>query len=299
MKIVIIGFGSIGRRHAMVLKKNFKSCKLFICTKQKIKKHKCFKDLAQIKLIKPDYVIIASETHKHLGQLKFLEKNFSKLKILVEKPLFKEFTNLKIKKNSVFVGYNLRFHPFIVDLLNVLKRNEILDAQFITNSFLPEWRKNIPYKNNYAAHQSKGGGVILDLSHDLDLIHFFFKNIKIKFVSFGKKSKLNLQTEDNLKFFATSNKTQISLDLKYYSRNKLRLILIDGHKFSIKVDLVKNTYIITNRSNRKIIKKNYDTNFSYLQMHKAIIFEKNSKFLCSYSEGLKVLQTIKKIKLKK
>ena len=102
-----------------------------------------------------------------------------------------------------------------------------------------------------------------------------------------------------MKFFATSNKTQISLDLKYYSRNKLRLILIDGHKFSIKVDLVKNTYIITNRSNRKIIKKNYDTNFSYLQMHKAIIFEKNSKFLCSYSEGLKVLQTIKKIKLKK
>ena len=107
----------------MVLKKNFKSCKLFICTKQKIKGHKCFKDLAQIKLIQPDYVIIASETHKHLGQLKFLEKNFSKLKILVEKPLFKKFTNFKIKKNSVFVGYNLRFHPFIMDLLSVLKIN--------------------------------------------------------------------------------------------------------------------------------------------------------------------------------
>ena len=101
-----------------------------------------------------------------------------------------------------------------------------------------------------------------------------------------------------MKFFAKSNGTHISLDLKYYSRNKLRIILIDSYKFSIYVDLVKNTYCITNKFNSKKIKKNYHINYSYTQMHKAIIFGKNSKLLCSYADGLKVLKTIKKIKNK-
>ena len=38
---------------------------------------------------------------------------FSGKTILVEKPLFDKYYGLKITKNSVYVGYNLRFHPVI------------------------------------------------------------------------------------------------------------------------------------------------------------------------------------------
>ena len=65
MRIVIIGYGSIGRRHAEVISKNFKNVQLHICTKQILKKYKYFQKLSFIKNLKPDYVIIASETHKH------------------------------------------------------------------------------------------------------------------------------------------------------------------------------------------------------------------------------------------
>ena len=74
MNVIIVGYGSIGRRHAKIISKNFKFCNIHICTKQKISKFKSFKNLNQIKLLKPDYIIIASETHKHLDQLNFIEK---------------------------------------------------------------------------------------------------------------------------------------------------------------------------------------------------------------------------------
>ena len=88
MKVVIIGYGSIGRKHAKILSQNFKKIKIYIYTKQTIKNFNCFKDINEIKTINPQYIIIASETHRHYKQLKFLEKNFKKIKILIEKPLF-------------------------------------------------------------------------------------------------------------------------------------------------------------------------------------------------------------------
>ena len=297
MKIVIIGYGSIGRRHASILKENFKNCKIFLHTKQKVKKFRSFKDFKYIKFIKPDYVIIASETYKHLKQLTYLEENFKGIKILIEKPLFHQFNKFKVKNNKVYVGYNLRFHPLIIKLHKILKKNNIYDIQFITNSYLPNWRKNISYKNNYTASKSTGGGIILDLSHELDLIHLFFKNIKINYVSFGKKSNLKIHTEDYLRLFGKAKETQIALDLKYYSKNELRLILIDGSKFLILIDLKKNIFNFKKPKKKQIIQKNYNPNNTYIDMHKAIISNKNSKFLCSYNEGVNVLKTIQKIKL--
>ena len=299
MNIVIIGYGSIGRRHAEILKKFFKSSKIFIYSKQKIKKFPNFNNLNYLKIIKPQYVIIASETFKHEKQLKYLEKNFKGIKILVEKPVFHKYIKLKLKNNKVYVGYNLRFHPFIIKLHKILKKNKIYDIQFITNSYLPNWRKNISYQKNYTASKSKGGGIILDLSHELDLIHLFFKKIKINYVSFGKKSNLKINTEDYIKLFGKAKKTQITLDLKYYSKNELRLILVDGIKFSIFIDLKKNIFNFAASNKKQIIHKNYNSNKTFIDMHKAIISNKNSKFLCSYNEGMNVLKTIKKIKLRK
>ncbi len=298
MNVVIVGYGSIGRRHANIISKNFKFCNIQICTKQKISKFKSFKNLNQIKALKPDYIIIASETSKHLAQLKYLENNFNNVQILVEKPLFHKFKKLKIKKNNVYVGYNLRFHPFIQKLKKIVNKKEIYDAQFITNSFLPDWRKNISYKENYSAFKSKGGGIILDLSHEIDLAALIFKNLKIIFSVYGKKSNLKINTEDYLKTFAKSKKTQISFDLKYYSRNEIRIILIDAEKFSAFIDLKNNIFKIKKGNKTNQIKRNFSNDHTFYQMHKAIINGEGKKFLCSYGEALKVLEIIKNIKQK-
>ena len=295
-KVVIIGYGSAGKRHAKILRKYFKRFKIYIFTKQKIKNFETFNKLEDIKKIDPYYIIIASETIKHLNQLKFLEKNFKNKKILIEKPLFHELHNLINKRNNIYINYNLRFHPYIEKLQKIIKLKKVYDFKLITNSFLPDWRKNNNFKTNYAISRSKGGGVILDLSHELDLINNFFNKIKLTFVEYGKKSNLTKDTEDYLKLSAKVKNVSISLDLSYYSKNELRLILVDGDGFSIKIDLKKNIFIYN--KNNKIFKlnKNYSQDYTFLKTHLAIIYGQRKKQLCKFKDALNVLRIIKKIK---
>ncbi len=296
MKVVIIGYGSIGRKHAKILSRNFKNIEIYIYTKQIIKNFNYFKDINEIKTINPQYIVIASETHKHYKQLKFLEKSFKKIKILIEKPLFHKFFNFSVKNNEVYTAYNLRFHPLVIKLKKFLKNKDIYDVNLITNSYLPNWRKNISFKKNYAGFKSKGGGIILDLSHELDFLHSIFKNLNLKYVDFNKKSNLTHNTEDNLKLYARSNKTHISVDLKYYSKNEIRIFLIDGKNFSVLLDLKNNVLKIQEKRRKFLIKKTFSQEKTLLEMHKALINNKNKKFLCSFNQGKEVLKAIEKIK---
>ena len=38
------------------------------------------------------------------------------------------------------------------------------------SSFLPSWRKNIDYQSSVSAKKSLGGGVLLELSHEIDYL---------------------------------------------------------------------------------------------------------------------------------
>ena len=85
------------------------------------------------------------------------------------------------------------------------------------------------------------------------------------------------------------------MDISYYSKNEIRNIYIDSNKNSLLIDL-KNNII---KVNSKIIKKsqrNYNIEQTYLSLHKAIISNKNIKNVCSYKEGIKVLDLTDKIK---
>ena len=298
MIIVIFGYGSAGRRHANIIRKNFNNYKIYIYTKQKIKEYNYFSNLKTILTLKPDYVIIASENNKHFYQLQFLEKNFKGLKILVEKPLFDKFKKLNIRKNNVFVGYNLRFHPFIKNIYNLIKSNQTYDIQFITNTYLPNWRKT-NFKNNYAVSKRKGGGIILDLSHELDLAKILLGEFKILYKNYGKISKLTNDTEDHLKLIGRKRNTNLSIDLKYFSRNEVRIILVDCKNFSIFADL-KNSIFKVAYNNKTIVRKSKVSMYqTYLEMHKAVIMKKNFKHLCTYNEGVRLLKLINSIKIKK
>ena len=295
-KIVIIGYGSAGRRHARIINNNFKNIEINILTKQRVKKFRSFKNLNEIKKINPDYIIIASETIKHLNQLKYLEKNFKNKKILIEKPLFHKSNNLIFKRNNIFINYNLRFNPYIQKLKKFLDKKFIYDIKLITNSYLPNWRKNISYKKNYSVDKSKGGGVILDLSHDIDIIMSLFNKVSINYVSFGRKSNLTKNSEDFLYLNARSNKVNISLDINYYSRNELRLIFVDGRNFSLNLDLKNNIFKLCKNNKIYKITKKYSQDFTFLKTHEAIISGKNSKSLCKIEDGKKVLRFIEDIK---
>ena len=293
---LIIGYGSIGQRHASILKKKFKLKKIFILTKRRIKGFLVIKNILEIKKLNIDYIIISSPTSKHFKHLKFIEKNLKHKKILVEKPLFEKFRNLKIKKNKVFVGYNLRFHPLIKYVKKNFSNKKIIDIKILCNSYLPNWRKNINYTMSSSAHKSQGGGVILDLSHELDYVRWLFGEISLKFTEKGKFSKLSINTEDHLKLYGLAGKANLSLDLNYYSRIPKRIIFVNGENFTIFIDLIKNEAEIQNK-NVYFVKKlsNFNDNYTYIQQHKEILSNR-FKNVCSYTFAKDTMKLIDKIK---
>ena len=292
---LIIGYGSIGRRHARILKNKIKIKEITICTRQKINRFKTLRNLSDLKT-KPSYIVIASSTSEHFKQLKYIEKNFKSVPVLVEKPLFEKNKKFNIKNNKVFVGYNLRFHPIIKYLKKNIKRKEIIDIKVCSNSYLPDWRKNLSYEKSSSAHKKLGGGVILELSHELDLIRWLFGEITIKFIQKGKFSNLLINTEDLLKLYGKIGKSNLSIDLNYFSRIKKRNIVIDGKNFSIFADLINDKLEFRSKGSN-FIKKfyNFKVDDTYIQQHKAILFNEK-KIVCNYDFAKNTMKLIDKIK---
>ena len=252
-KVLIIGYGSIGVKHAKVLRKMGVK-QIYIYSKQKKIPFKKINNLSVIKNLNPDYVIIASNTSKHSKHLSYVEKKLKNKLILVEKPLFHNFKKIKIRNNKVFVGYNLRFHPALHLIKDKIKNKKIWYASAICGSYLPFWRKNRSYIYSNSSKKNLGGGVLLELSHELDYFLWLFKNFEVKY-SFNKKiSDLKIDTDDTLDLVGKNKKINyLNIKLNYFFRRPTRQIIIEGSSISIKADLIKNSISLIEKKKRKKI----------------------------------------------
>ena len=296
---LVIGYGSIGKKHAKILKSLREVDEVVILTSQQKIPFRKINRLNEIKRLNPFYITIASPTNKHYEQLKFLEKNFSKKKILVEKPLFEKMYNLKIKKNKVYTGYNLRFNPLIIFIKKILKKINVVFVSVYCGYHLPYWRKNIPYTKSYSASKIKGGGVISDLSHEIDYINFIFGKIKIINIIKKKISNLKISSEDFFFLNGTSKKSKIvQISLNYISKKKVRDIKIETNKFGLYGDIVNNKPQIVYKNKIEVKKWKDDKNFldTLKKQHLAIIKNKNKELLCNFDEGYKTLKFLNKLK---
>mgnify|MGYP003953853007 CR=1 FL=1 len=207
---LIVGFGSIGKRHAKILNKLKIFDKLYVITGQMLAKYlkKCNK-INEIKKINPDYIVIASETNKHFKHLKDINSRLNKKKILVEKPLYNKINTLNKINNNIFIGYNLRFHPVIQKVKKLIKEKKIYSIKSVCFSNLKHWRKNRNYSLTSSA-KKKSGGVILDLSHEFDFISWMIGKLSYLDSIKRKNSDLKIYTEDYLSLNAVIKKKNSS-----------------------------------------------------------------------------------------
>ncbi len=296
-KLLIIGYGSSGRRFANIAKKKFSGIEIFILSQQKKIRFKTIKKISDIKSVNPNFIIICSPTKLHFDQLKKINSLFRNRRILIEKPLFDKFKKINKINNKVFVGFNLRTLKIIKFVKSFIRKNKnkIYDVYFLNHSYLPNWRKNIDYQKSSSAKKKFGGGVILDCSHEIDLVRWMIGDVKIINVLKSKKSNLNIDTEDNCKIFAKNKRSSIIIDLNYYSFFKKRVIFINGYNFNLKADLL-NSRITILKKNKKIIKKfnKKDIQESYFKELKDLLMNKNQN-LTNYNSALLTQKLIQKI----
>jgi len=295
VKVLLIGYGSIGRRHEEVLLSFPEISTIDIVTRQTLPQKKIFKHLRDVENIgQYDYFVIASETHKHYEQLEYLENNLSNKLIFCEKPLFDTSKCLHVGKNNVFVGYVLRFHPLLQKLKQFLGNETVINVNVSCGSYLPTWRQNVDYRDSYSAKKEKGGGVLLDLSHEIDYVQWFFgKVIELKSYQLHI-SDLEIDSDDMVIFIGkTERGVLVNCSIDYISKITHRRMIVDTNDQSFELDFIQNRLIQKSRNGQEECYEcpTLQRNEMFEQMHRSILGDKQK--VCSFNEAQSVMDTIK------
>jgi len=293
---LVIGFGSIGRRHFKILSSILGKDNVVVLSSQEKLPVNSINSLDKIPQ-DINYVVIANETEKHLRYLDFIVSNTDIKTILVEKPLFEDSYEFDSKGRSIYVGYNLRFHPLVLKLRSEIINQNVQAVYCFCHSYLPDWRKERAIKESYSS-SSKGGGVVLDLSHEIDLLLWLFGCLEIDFVKIGNFSNLDIESEDSMLLSGhIENGSPVELSLSYFSAIERRQIHVVAQESTYIVDLVNNT--IHSRDNSSQVSEYrldpFDLNTTYVDQHNCIL-RHTADLNATLQDGLKVNSFIKKIK---
>ena len=252
MKILFIGLGSIGLRHARLLNKmtghelfalkregsNYSNVTEFPVT--------ILESWEDVIYNRPDVAFITNPTSIHISTALHCAQIGCKL--FVEKPLGHQVDGLDalcnyINSNRIvsYVAYNLRFHPVIEKLKEVMNNGTFLHMSVQCSSFLPSWRPGVDVKTSYSSHTNQGGGVVLDLSHEIDYTEYLLGTVNNIVGGFSRRSDLTVDSEDWADMLLSCKKGPASIHVNFFSQINQRTIVIDCKEFSIRADLINNT----------------------------------------------------------
>ncbi len=297
LSALVIGYGSIGKRHVEILDEMDAISRVSVLSSQTGLSYETITSLEEIPDLNPDYVVVASPTAQHYSQLEFLKENMGSKKILVEKPLFESINDFHIKYNQVYVGYNLRFHPLLQKIRETIDGRQLWNFQVFCGSYLPDWRLGRDYRKTSSAKKEAGGGVLLDLSHELDYVQWLAGPIEVEHVASEKMSGLEIETDDLLLLSGRlGGGARVHISLNYFTRQSIRQIVIDGDEISIRADLMDNTAsVYEDDSLLEFAWPELDCKDTYLAQHAAILNDDFSQ-VCTYEEGLETMRLIDSIK---
>ena len=278
-KILITSLGSIGRRHLKnvlslldkpivgLLRRNEKKDELIEGVDE------IFTSLEDTEIFDPDCVILASPASEHSKQFSFYQE--LNKPIFVEKPLgmnFLDVSNLKSdSKNFQLVGYILRFHSTlkkIKDLIDQKIFGNVLLAHIEVGQYLPDWRPDSDYSEGVSARKNLGGGVLLELSHEIDYCTWLFGFPDQLFCSSSKVSDLKIDVNDNaFIIFEYSDNKKISIHLDFLQRSPSMNIKIVFEKANLESNLIDRKIRITNSETDENIQHEFprDANEDYLR----------------------------------
>lgn len=238
MEAIIIGGGSIGKRHSKNLNNLGVSTRIVDIDE--------IQNLDNILSEGFDMGLVCTPNIYHIEHCIALAKH--NIPIFCEKPFYTSTEGLdKLlqvveEKNLItMVGCNLRFTP---EIQKISSKSKYISVYFGYD--LRKWRPNTDYSKSYSANKSLGGGILLDAVHELDYLYYKFGSVKdISYI----KSKLTDVTNDvedlvvgRIEF---DNGTIADFTLNYLSEEYQRYydILEDGVLKRVNLNLDNQMYV--------------------------------------------------------
>jgi predicted dehydrogenase len=288
VKALIVGFGSIGQRHARLLKPLVE--KIATVSSRTVAEHPQYVSLeTALQSFTPDLIIIASITAKHSENLSALKRLGFRGRVLVEKPLFIHASESGAPYPfPVYVSYQLRFDPVIVALRDALQGQTIYSSHGYVGKHLSQWRPGRDVRETYSAYSGQGGGAVRDLSHELDLAGHLFGPILEAHAVTARAGNVTADSEDAAAFvMRAKNCPVISLQMNYLDFVPQREWIVTTREASFKADLVAHTL----SRNGEIARIACGPDDAYRTMHEAVLAGDAAR-LCSFKEGLAVMKLI-------
>jgi predicted dehydrogenase len=175
MKILFIGLGSIGQRHAKIISQYFPDIEIYAYsakTRHNISHITTINSWSKIKKIDFEIAFICNITSCHIDSA--IKCALQGMHLFLEKPISTDLNKvenlckiLTEKKLSCYVAYPFVHHSGINQFKLALKYVDALTIECDTN--IERWGKK-----SYSFDKKTGGGVLYELSHEIYLADYLF-----------------------------------------------------------------------------------------------------------------------------
>lgn len=254
LRVLLVGLGSIGRRHLSNIKKSNPDAEITVWHLHS-KKDELSEKLNDVNTVvysfedavreKPDVAFITCPSSLHISiAIRLAQKGID---LFIEKPLSSNLADVqrflrvgKTQKIVIMVGYNFRFHYPLQLIKQKISEGIIgkpLGIRAEVGQYLPDWRPGTDYRHSVSAQKKLGGGVVLELSHELDYARWLIGEVKSVSAQVDKLSNLELDVEDSadiiLKF---SNNAVGNIHLDMFQRTPTRFCHVVGSEGTLHWD---------------------------------------------------------------
>lgn len=274
MKVLIIGLGSIAQKHIRALRELTEELEIYaLRSSPDASRISGVKDLFDQVSIPSDitFTIISNPTSLHHQTLR--DALHLKKPVFLEKPPFvslngaQELIDLARQNNiPVYTAFNLRFHPLIQWGKEHIDPAEVLEVQAYCGSYLPDWRPQADYRKGYSAKTKMGGGVHLDLIHELDYLRYLFGMPQSVHRFFRKVSSLEIDSVDSAHYRLDYKGFGASVLLNYFRKDPKRILEVVTRQETIHLDLLE--YTATNGQGKVLFSVTPDLQGSYMSQMK-------------------------------
>lgn len=245
-KVLVVGYGSAGRRHTKNLLQLGHDNLVFLRSglpdviDQEPPPGELVRDVTEALAHDVAAAIIATPSAKHLDTALPLANHG--VHLFIEKPVTADcdiercqqlIGIAREQKLVTMVGCQFRFHPLLIALREGLRSGRIgtpHEARAEWGEYLPDWHPWENHREGYAAREDLGGGVMLTLIHPIDYLYWLFGEADEVHAEYGKLALLETRVPDDWAKLKIRFKQNVSaqVDLDYMQRPAVHRLSVDG-----------------------------------------------------------------------
>jgi predicted dehydrogenase len=283
VRALIVGLGSIGRRHA----RNWSALgygPLVVCHQARAPQPeplgveaRDYDDLDRaLECERPQVVLVTNPTSLHVAAARTAIE--AGAHVLVEKPLGSSLDGVpellaaaRSHGGGLMVAYNLRFHPGLARMKALLEQGavgHVVSARAEVGEYLPDWHPWEDYRRGYSARRDLGGGAVLTFSHELDALCWLLGAPSRVTAMVAHGSSLDMDAEDVAEIVVQFESGVIgSVHLDYVRRAPRRAIELVGENGVLRREFHRNRLELYTTETRQWRSEDGDPTYARNQMY--------------------------------